>query len=58
MSPADDWLKQPVYRALLDDVVANPDDDTPRLVIADWLQEHAGAAGDEITSASSESAGA
>jgi uncharacterized protein (TIGR02996 family) len=26
--------------ALLASVVANPDDDTPRLVYADWLQEH------------------
>ena len=28
-------------RALLAAIVANPDDDTPRLVYADWLDEHA-----------------
>src|SRR5262249_22464510 len=26
--------------ALLRAIIANPDDDTPRLVYADWLQEH------------------
>jgi uncharacterized protein (TIGR02996 family) len=31
--------------AFLADVRANPDDDTPRLVYADWLDEHGGAAG-------------
>ena len=37
---ADLWLKDPVYRGLLDDVIENPDDDTPRLVMTDWLEEH------------------
>ncbi len=27
-------------RALMAAIIANPDDDTPRLVFADWLQEH------------------
>jgi uncharacterized protein (TIGR02996 family) len=27
-------------QAILDDVIAHPDDDTPRLVYADWLDEH------------------
>lgn len=27
-------------RALLDDICENPDDDVPRLVYADWLEEH------------------
>src|SRR5690348_891572 len=26
--------------ALLRDICENPDDDTPRLVLADWLEEH------------------
>lgn len=30
----------PTERALLDAIVAHPDDDTPRLVYADWLDEH------------------
>lgn len=30
----------PEYRQLLAAVLAMPDDDTPRLVLADWLQEH------------------
>src|SRR4051794_39898450 len=41
---ADLWLKDPAYRGLLDDVIENPDDDTPRLVMADWLEEH----GDDV----------
>jgi uncharacterized protein (TIGR02996 family) len=30
-----------VLRAFLDDLKANPVDETPRLVLADWLEEHA-----------------
>lgn len=41
---ADLWLNDPAYRGLLDDVIENPDDDTPRLVMADWLEER----GDEV----------
>ena len=26
--------------AFLQDIVANPDDDAPRLIYADWLEEH------------------
>ena len=26
--------------AFLDEIRENPDDDTPRLVLADWLEEH------------------
>jgi uncharacterized protein (TIGR02996 family) len=29
-------------QAFLDDILANPDDDVPRLVYADWLEEHGG----------------
>jgi len=29
-----------LLRAFLDDCKAQPDDDTPRLILADWLQEH------------------
>jgi uncharacterized protein (TIGR02996 family) len=31
--------------AFLDDILQSPDDDTPRLVFADWLEEHGGPAG-------------
>lgn len=41
---ADLWLRDAAYRGLLDDVIEHPDDDTPRLVMADWLEEH----GDEV----------
>src|SRR5437764_775929 len=27
-------------RAFLEDIIANPDDDVPRLVYADWLDDH------------------
>lgn len=27
-------------RALMAAIIANPEEDTPRLVLADWLQEH------------------
>jgi uncharacterized protein (TIGR02996 family) len=27
-------------RGFLEDIVAHPDDDTPRLILADWLEEH------------------
>jgi uncharacterized protein (TIGR02996 family) len=30
----------PQYRALLASVLAAPDDDLPRLVLADWLEEN------------------
>src|SRR4051812_22083155 len=29
-----------IEQAFLDDVVTHPDDDAPRLVFADWLEEH------------------
>lgn len=32
--------EHPEYRGLLDDVVANPGDYAPRLVMADWLEDH------------------
>lgn len=28
--------------ALLRSIIENPDDDTPRLICADWLDDHAG----------------
>lgn len=31
--------------ALLQDILANPQDNTPRLILADWLEEHGGTAG-------------
>ena len=33
----------PEERALLSAIIADPDDDTARLVYADWLDEHADA---------------
>jgi uncharacterized protein (TIGR02996 family) len=29
-------------RPFLDDIIENPDDDAPRLIYADWLEDHAG----------------
>lgn len=29
-----------LHNILLKDILANPGDDTPRLVYADWLEEH------------------
>src|SRR4051812_45811571 len=34
------------HPAFLADVIANPEDDTPRLVYADWLDENAGSPAD------------
>jgi uncharacterized protein (TIGR02996 family) len=31
---------RPEVLAFLDDIKRNPDDDTPRLILADWLEEH------------------
>lgn len=30
----------PIERAFLDDIIQNPGDDTPRLILADWLSEN------------------
>jgi uncharacterized protein (TIGR02996 family) len=35
-------------RALIQTIIANPDDDLPRLVYADWLEEHGRAASAEL----------
>jgi uncharacterized protein (TIGR02996 family) len=35
-----DYHAHPEFRALLDTVLANPADDAPRWVIADWVEEH------------------
>lgn len=35
-----DYTTHPQYLALLEAVLANPADDLPRLVLADWLEEH------------------
>ena len=29
-----------IERAFLDDIIAHPEDDAPRLIFADWLGEH------------------
>ncbi|MFO0842539.1 MAG: TIGR02996 domain-containing protein [Gemmataceae bacterium] len=39
-APAPSWASDPQYQAFESDLVAHPDDDTPRLVLADWLEEH------------------
>src|SRR5438045_3614039 len=31
---------RPEVLAFLQDIKENPDDDTPRLILADWLEEH------------------
>src|SRR5205809_3815029 len=35
------WASDPQYVAFEQAIIDNPDDDTPRLVLADWLEEHA-----------------
>ena len=35
-----------VYEALLRDVLRAPGEDTPRLILADWLEDHGGAEGE------------
>jgi uncharacterized protein (TIGR02996 family) len=37
-------MVNPAYQALLRAVLVAPDDDLPRLILADWLEEHDGAA--------------
>jgi len=40
-------LGQPTIQdAFMADIVANPEDDTPRLIYADWLQDHGGEEGE------------
>ncbi len=34
------YTDHPDYRSLLASVIANPADDLPRLVLADWIEEH------------------
>lgn len=35
------------YKGLLQDVCANPDDAAPRLIMADWLEDHGSRSGDK-----------
>src|SRR5215207_1617840 len=49
-APAPAWASDPQYMAFEADLTAHPDDDTPRLVLADWLEEH----GDRHTAARAE----
>jgi uncharacterized protein (TIGR02996 family) len=46
----DDTIWRPVVLAFLRDIKANPDDDTPRFILADWLEEH----GDTVRAARGE----
>jgi uncharacterized protein (TIGR02996 family) len=46
----DETVWRPVVLAFLRDIKANPDDPTPRLVLADWLEEH----GDAVRAARGE----
>lgn len=48
--PLDETVWRPVVLAFLRDIKANPDDPTPRLVLADWLEEH----GDAVRAARGE----
>jgi uncharacterized protein (TIGR02996 family) len=40
LSPPESAAPRPEIRVFLQEIKSNPDDDTPRLVLADWLQEH------------------
>lgn len=44
------WATDPQYQAFESDIVAHPDDDAPRLILADWLDDQA----DEATAARAE----
>src|SRR5690348_15259175 len=44
------WSGDPQYLAFEADIIAHPDDDAPRLILADWLEDH----GDEHTAARAE----
>jgi uncharacterized protein (TIGR02996 family) len=44
-TPASPHLLSPQESAFLRDIRANPDEDAPRLVYADWLEEHGGEQG-------------
>src|SRR5579859_3261123 len=48
--PLDETVWRPVVLAFLRDIKANPDDPTPRLILADWLEEH----GDAVRAARGE----
>lgn len=49
-APLPGWANDPQYLAFESDIVAHPDDDAPRLILADWLDDH----GDEHTAARAE----
>jgi uncharacterized protein (TIGR02996 family) len=47
--PAHEPVGDPgMHRAFLDDIIASPEDDVPRLIYADWLTEHGSAWGEFI----------
>jgi len=48
--PLDETVWRPVVLAFLRDIKANPNDNTPRLILADWLEEH----GDAVRAARGE----
>lgn len=37
--PTPTYTRDPTYRGLMAEVLTNPGDDTPRLILADWLEE-------------------
>jgi uncharacterized protein (TIGR02996 family) len=39
-SPSEDRMAETIEQAFLDAIIENHDDDTPRLVFADWLDDH------------------
>jgi uncharacterized protein (TIGR02996 family) len=45
------WLREPSLRALLDEVIANPDDDARRLALADELARRGDPRGELIAGA-------
>src|SRR5579884_3069679 len=38
--PYPEWVQLMDDHAFLDRIISNPEDDTPRLIYADWLDEH------------------
>src|SRR2546426_542629 len=50
VAKAPGWGSDPQYLAFEADIIAQPDDDAPRLILADWLEDH----GDEHTAARAE----
>ena len=51
LSPLTHWLGRPDFEALAAGAAAAPDDDAPRLALADWLQDQGDEAAAALTAA-------